>query len=115
MAAVKNHAKAGGRKAGVPNKATRELREIAAEFSPEAIETAVKLMRNGKVAAAARLQAVNIILDRAHGKPPQATVLTGPNDGPLEIAEITDDLRARAFIAFAKRHNIPLLADPKET
>lgn len=100
----------------MPNKLTRELRELAKDYGEEALEVAAKLMRNGRTAPAARLQAVTIILDRAYGKPPQATVLTGPNDGPIEIAEITDDLRARAFIAFAKRHNIPLLADPtKET
>lgn len=103
MAAPKTHAKAGGRKAGVPNKVNRELREIAQSYSEEAIETAARLMRNGRVQAAARLQAVNIILDRAFGKPPQATIVTGANNGPVQVTHTTDEDRVKALMMLLQK------------
>lgn len=72
MAAPKKNAKAGGRKKGVPNKVTREIKEIAQLYSREAIEKAVDIMRGPRTPAAVKLQAIEKILERAHGKPAQA-------------------------------------------
>jgi hypothetical protein len=75
----------GGRKAGVPNKVTRDLKEIAQLYTEEAILTAAAIMRAAKKPAAARLTAVSIILDRGHGKPPQALHHGGPDGGPITL------------------------------
>jgi len=75
----------GGRKAGIPNKVTRELKEIAQAYTEEAILTAATIMRSAKKPAAARLTAVSIILDRGHGKPLQSLEHHGPDGGPITL------------------------------
>ncbi|MDA1129791.1 MAG: hypothetical protein O2913_14025 [Chloroflexi bacterium] len=40
--------KTGGRRKGTQNKATAEVKELAGQYGPEAIETLVDLMRNGQ-------------------------------------------------------------------
>lgn len=59
--------KTGGRKAGTPNKVTADVRALAQEYTSEAIDTLVKLMR-GAEAEAARVAATKELLDRGHGK-----------------------------------------------
>lgn len=90
MAAPKNHAKAGGRRAGVPNKVTRELREIANSFTEEAILTAAAIMRKAKAPESARLTAITIILERGHGKAPQAVKHSGAI-GSYDLSRVSDD------------------------
>ena len=70
----------GGRQKGTPNRATAELREYAGQFTNEAVDALVKIMRKGRTEQA-RVAAANAILDRAVGKPPQA--LTGDDGAPL--------------------------------
>lgn len=60
-----------GRKAGVPNKVTREIAEAAKEYSEAALAVLAEVMASGD-SAAARVAAANSILDRAHGKPRQS-------------------------------------------
>lgn len=70
----------GGRVKGVPNKATATIREIAREYTPQAIQTLVNVMAGGEgVPAAAQVAAAKEILDRAYGK--AATVVQGDEDG----------------------------------
>lgn len=64
--------KTGGRQRGTPNRATSDIKEAAAEYSQEALNVLVKVARNAKSPAAARVAAANCILDRAYGKPKQA-------------------------------------------
>jgi phage terminase small subunit len=90
MAAAKNHAKAGGRKAGVPNKVTRDLREIAQTYTAEAIHTAAAIMRKAKAPESARLTAVTIILERGHGKAAQAVKHSGAI-GSYDLSRVSDD------------------------
>lgn len=74
----------GGRKKGVPNKATRSIREAAREYTDEALNTLVKVMASDDEPAAARVSAANSILDRGYGK--AATVVHGDEDGaPLKV------------------------------
>lgn len=61
-----------GRPKGAPNKATADVREVAQEYSQEALTTLAQIMRSSEHPAAARVSAANAILDRAHGKPKQA-------------------------------------------
>jgi hypothetical protein len=74
------HAKVGGRKRGGKNKATADVKALAGEYGPEAIEHLAKLMRTAE-SEQAQVAAAKELLDRAYGKPPQA--ITGPNGGPL--------------------------------
>jgi hypothetical protein len=64
--------------------AEREARELAKKHCPEAIMVLVNLMRHGRQEVA-RANAANSLLDRGIGKPAQQTILTGANDGPVQI------------------------------
>jgi hypothetical protein len=60
-----------------------ELRQMARGHTQEAIETAVKWMRSENPKAS--LQAIQIILDRGHGKPLQAHEINDRDDGPVQV------------------------------
>ncbi len=62
--------KTGGRQKGTPNKATAQIKELAAPYGPEAIETLVDLMRNGQNEQTKRA-ACSELLDRAYGRATQ--------------------------------------------
>jgi hypothetical protein len=74
--------KTGGRRRGTPNKASAEIKELAREYSAEAIGTLAALMRNSKVPPVARVAAARELLDRGHGKAP--TAVMGEGGGPIE-------------------------------
>lgn len=82
-----------GRKAGIKNKATRALKEIAREYSEEAIETLVSVMRDPETSAAVKVQAADKLLDRSHGRPainiepPEINITPIPWDKLREIRE----------------------------
>ena len=61
-----------GRKPGIKNKVTIDLRKIAQPYSKEAIGVLVEIMRDTEAPAATRVQAVDKLLDRGHGKAPVA-------------------------------------------
>jgi hypothetical protein len=63
----------GGRQKGVPNKAGRELREVAQEYTPVAMKTLADICEKGE-SEAARVAAANALLDRGHGKPTNLVV-----------------------------------------
>ena len=83
--------KSGGRKAGTPNRATAEVRELARAWGPAAIEKAARLAGlvlgdDGMPVEMAeseqtRLAAIALILDRAYGK---STPLLDDGDGPVQ-------------------------------
>ena len=77
--------KTGGRKVGTPNRVTASIKETAGEFSREAVQTLVDLMRNENTPPAVRLAAANSLLDRSHGKP--APVTTGDDETDNERTE----------------------------
>jgi len=68
----------GGRQKGTPNKATASLRDVARQYTEQAIETLVNIALSGE-SEAARVSAANAILDRGYGKPSQ--VVQGDEDG----------------------------------
>lgn len=108
MAAAKNHAKAGGRKKGVPNKVTREIKEIAQLYSREAIESAVQIMRGPRTPAAVKLQAIEKILERAHGKPSQAHHHSGAVAvGSYDLSKVPDDELERAYEILSRAASAP--------
>ena len=77
-----------GRKPGVPNKATAELKDLAREYTTSALETLANIMVDGE-SEAARVSAANAILDRGYGKPSQ-TIDAGENITNMLAAIIAD-------------------------
>ncbi|WP_298700939.1 hypothetical protein [uncultured Brevundimonas sp.] len=61
-----------GRPKGSPNKATAAVKEAAQAYTDKALKTLAEIMGSTEHPAAARVSAANALLDRAHGKPPQA-------------------------------------------
>ena len=60
-----------GRKPGLPNKVSRELKELAQQYTEEALEALVRVLRDTKAPASAQVAAATAILDRGYGKPAQ--------------------------------------------
>jgi hypothetical protein len=82
----------GGRKPGVPNKATAEIKAIAAQHGPAIIaklaEMAGVIPRGAPSESdAARIAAMKELLDRGYGKATQP--LSGDADGPPLAIEFT--------------------------
>ena len=76
----------GGRKKGVPNKATAEIKSFAQKYGEEAINGLVKIMRSSE-SDQAKVSAAREILDRAYGKASQP--LSGDAENPVQqIIEI---------------------------
>lgn len=83
MRGAKPGERRGGRAKGVPNKATRDIKALAAPYAPEALETLAKIMRTGE-SEQARVAASRELLDRGFGKAAQA--VTGENGtGPVKL------------------------------
>lgn len=77
--------KTGGRARGVPNKATAGVKAVAQQYTNEAVEVLVAIMRDVTAVPNARVAAAKEILERGHGKSPQAVELSGPNGEPVKI------------------------------
>ena len=87
-----------GRPKGVPNKATAEIKAIAALHGPEAIAALAKIMKAAKSPPATVVAAATALLDRGYGKPAQAVHV----DGGLSIKNLSDEeLDARIAAAIA--------------
>ncbi len=76
----------GGRKPGTPNKATASIRDIAREYTAQAVTALVEVLKGGEaIPPAARVAAAKEILDRGYGK--ATTILAGDEDGgPVRYA-----------------------------
>lgn len=70
--------KTGGRVKGVPNKATRDIKEVARSFTPQAMKTLVALLGRDD-SPAAQLGAARELLDRGYGKATQP--IAGDDEG----------------------------------
>jgi hypothetical protein len=79
----------GGRPKGALNKATRDVREAARAYTPQALATIAHVMLKGKTEQA-RVAAARELLDRGHGKPTQINELTGPGGGPIRVLSETE-------------------------
>lgn len=75
-----------GRKAGVPNKATRELREMARQYTEDAVATLARIMSDPDEPAAPRVHCAETLLAYGHGKPRQQVEVTG-KDGRDLVAD----------------------------
>lgn len=82
-----------GRPKGVPNRATRELKALAADYTEEAVKALVRVMRSKSSSDTAVCTAAGTILAYGHGKPRQAVEHTGAAGGPVEIKVIRTIVR----------------------
>ena len=73
----------GGRVKGTPNRATAAIKEIAGQYTEQAVNTLVSILAGGEgIPPAAQVAAAKELLDRAHGKPTQ-TVDNKSSDGSM--------------------------------
>lgn len=79
-----------GRPAGVPNKATAEVKAAAAVYTAEAVDTLARIMRDPEMPPQARVAACRELLDRGHGKPSQAVEVGNPDGSPVVFQVITN-------------------------
>lgn len=57
---------------GAKNKQTLDVKELAQDYTADAVATLASIMRDDEEAAAARVAAARELLDRGHGKPKQS-------------------------------------------
>jgi hypothetical protein len=86
MGAPKGHPRFGGRKPGVPNKVTAEVRDLARVHGPAVLEELARLALESE-SDQARVAAAKEILDRAYGKCAQP--ISGDGGGPTILRVIT--------------------------
>jgi hypothetical protein len=82
-----------GRPKGVTAKVlgrTQTLREMAQVYAPEAINVLARIAMDDNTPPAARVSAVNTLLDRGYGKPVQAIEHSGPDGKPIETRDMTN-------------------------
>lgn len=84
MAARGGKREGAGRKPGVPNKVTADIKAIAQSYGEESIIGLIELSRDPETPAAARVAAYREVLDRGYGKAKQGIEMTGEDGGPVE-------------------------------
>jgi len=101
MAARGGKREGAGRKPGAPNKTTADIRAIAQQWGPAAIETAaamagivVKAGIDRAESEQVRLSALSLVLDRAYGKSAQAITGEG-GEGPVLIKQLLESVDGR--------------------
>lgn len=70
----------GGSRLGKPNKVNRELRELARDYTEEAVTTLATIMRDSE-SDQAKAMAADKLLDRGHGKATQ--IIAGDKENPI--------------------------------
>jgi hypothetical protein len=63
-----------------------DIKALAKQLAPEAMQTLATIMRDDKVPAAARVSAANSIIERGYGKAVQPSELSGPNGGAVQLS-----------------------------
>lgn len=94
-------AKTGGRKAGVPNKATADVKALAQKYAPAAMAELARLSVEAE-SEQARVAACKEIMDRAYGKAPMAAE---DQTGPIVIQVITYGDAPSAVIVNGNGHS----------
>lgn len=101
-----------GRKAGVPNKVTIELKKVAAVHGEDAINTIVEIMNDLEVPANVRIAAASMLLDRGFGKPKMELELSG-EIGHIDKSELDEryskNMERTAELARMTKDRIELL------
>jgi hypothetical protein len=85
-----------GRRPGVKNRVTREIRALAGKYSLRALRHTWKLAQEAQDQTV-QLKALELLLAYAHGKPSQTTLIGGDGGDPVKMQQMQD-----------------LMADPRE-
>ena len=95
----------GGRQKGTPNKVTADIKALCQEHTPSMIKELARLALKAQ-SEQARVAAIKELLDRGHGKSPQA--ITGANGGPFELCNvpITDENRIAALVSLMRKAEV---------
>ena len=104
-----------GRKKGVPNRITRDVKEIALKDAP-AMLRGLKRLAESAVDERTRLAATIAYLDRAYGRPVQATEITGKDGAPLngEEREMSEIETGRRIAFMMNRASHAILGRPPD-
>jgi hypothetical protein len=78
----------GGRQPGTPNRTTAEVAALAREHTAECIAELARIAMNSK-SEETRLRAIDMLLDRGHGRPAQSHMLGGLDGGAVVVAHHT--------------------------
>lgn len=81
--------KYGGRRAGTPNKATREIKDLAQKYAPAAMKELARLASKAE-SETARVAAIKELFDRGFGRPSQAVQHSGAV-GTYDLSKATDE------------------------
>jgi hypothetical protein len=81
--------KTGGRRAGTPNKATREIKDLARAHAPAAMKELGRLAVKAE-SEQARVSAIKELFDRGFGKSTQAIQHSGAV-GSYDLTKVSDD------------------------
>lgn len=81
-----------GRKPGIPNRVTADIKGLAQSHGPEAIARLVEIFQSADTPPAAQVAAIKELLDRGFGKAAQP-IGGSPDLPPIQInaSELTDD------------------------
>lgn len=91
MAARGGKREGAGRKKGVPNKLTADIKAIAQDYGEEAVKSLVEIMRDGDAPHAARVAAAKDILDRGYGKAQQSLDVSSKDGTMSPTGKSLDD------------------------
>jgi hypothetical protein len=80
--------KYGGRRAGTPNKATREIKDLARLHGPAMVKELARLALKAE-SEQARVAAIREMFDRGYGKASQSHQHSGPGGGPITTMDLT--------------------------
>jgi hypothetical protein len=94
--------KTGGRQKGVPNKATIARTKAIAESGLTPLDYLIGVMRNATVETSTRIDAAKSAAPYVH---PRLTSveMSGPEKGPVQFEDVSEDVRLEAFMAFLER------------
>jgi hypothetical protein len=84
--------KTGGRKKGIPNKATAEIKAVAQQHGEHAIQRLVALSKSKQGAVA--VAACKELLDRGYGKATQSHEHAGPGGGAIPVQAVVNVYRS---------------------
>lgn len=101
-----------GRKKGIPNKSTFELKQAAAEYGEEALGALVSIIRNEETPPNVIVTACREILDRGFGKPAVTIDMPPPNINVFPPKEMLDGIYSKALEQAAERYK--MLVDRRE-
>jgi len=95
-----------GRKPGTPNKSTAELKQLAGQYTQEAVRTLVDVMRDPDAPAAVRVSAADRLLDRSHGRPGQSIEVVSSKVDQALLQQLEQDMMPKLEAARERQRQV---------